>query len=648
MLAGLILGAAGAAAPAALIGLIVIGLNVDGPVGGSHESSRPRPTAAVGDARSVSCATRDLECERLTVAADPERPDAGMLDIVFGLHAAEGEREGTLVIATGGPGTSGLDAAGYYLSTLPPDVLDRYDVVFFDQRGVGRSTPLECPDGEGAYVEPPTIRDPNHGDEAASERWVRQCLEEAGVSREDLGVYATVRVADDLEAIRRRLGADRMHLYGESYGTVVLQQYAASYPASVEGLILDGPVDTSLEGPTFASEQLDAFEAVTEATLVACESDPECRSDFTGADPVATWDGLVVRLEEAAAIVEYPLLSGSSATRVVTIDDLLHLGLNLCYTEIDRVALLRTLAAASRDDLVPLLELAYRSAFVDPETLEPMASGAEGVALFLAVHCSNYGDGGTVDAMIHDLIARREQLVADGNPYAQTIWGDLPCLTGFAAPGTVERPGAPDGDFPTIILTATADPATPTAWADRIAAQASDAYLVRTEGGSHVTYGLGVPCPDDIVNAFLVSGELPGDRVSTCQGSVLAPYVSTPRASLAAYEDVAHALVAIEENIFESPVFLAWDGLPLSTACRHGGTMTLSFEALEQVDLEHCELIAGWALSGEVTLESDGTTAMVLSADNAELEYESSPSWLVTVRGTLDGQAVDLERQFNP
>jgi pimeloyl-ACP methyl ester carboxylesterase len=645
LLAAIILGLAGAAG---LAGAIAIGLNVDRSARDDLASSSPRPSAAVGDVRSVSCATPDLDCERLTVAADPADPEAGVLDIVFGVHPAEDEREGTLVIATGGPGTSGIGAAGYYLATIPPDVLDRYDVVFFDQRGVGRSSPLECPDSERSYVEPPTVRDPNAGDEAASGRWVQQCLSEAEVGGDDLSAFATVRVADDIDAIRRHLGTDGLFLYGESYGTIVLQQYAASYPARVDGLILDGPVDTTLDGPTFASEQLEAFESVTRATLAACAADAECLADFNGADPAATWDALVARLEQRGTVVDYPLLDGGSAARPVTIEDLLGIGLSMSYTEYDRVTLLRALAAASRDDLVPLLELAYRNAFVDPETLEPMAKGTEGLALFLAVHCSNYADGGSRDAMLHELIERREQLATDGNAYARTIWDDLPCLTGFAPAGAVERPGAPEGDFPTIILTATADPATPTQWADRVAAQASDAYLVRTEGGSHVTYGLGLPCPDDLVNDFLVSGDLPDDRISQCPGSVLAPYVSTLRESIAAYEDVADALVAIEANVSGSPAFLAWDGLPLTTACRHGGFMTLSWQADQEVELKQCELIAGWALSGKVRFQANGTTAMDLSAPNADLDYESSASWWVTVTGTLDGDAVDIARQFTP
>jgi hypothetical protein len=75
--------------------------------------------------------------------------------------------------------------------------------------------------------------------------------------------------------------------------------------------------------------------------------------------------------------------------------------------------------------------------------------------------------------------------------------------------------------------------------------------------------------------------------------------------------------------------------------------MTIQFAVNEEIALDRCELIDGWALSGQVTFEADGTTIMELTAPNAELDYESSPFWRVTVTGTLDGEPIAIERQFN-
>jgi pimeloyl-ACP methyl ester carboxylesterase len=646
LIAGAILGAAGLAV---VVGVAILFGSVRPSPDGSADGSPPAARPSAEDVDNVSCGVPDLACEQMTVRIDHNRSDDETLGVVFGVHAAEREHEGTLFILTGGPGSSGLDASPYYLSTLPPEVLDRFDVVFVDQRGVGRSAPLECPVAAQEYTVTPASGDPTDADDAWTARWVNRCLEEADVSADELDTYVTARVADDLDAYRRHLGIDRIHLYGESYGTALVQQYAASYPDHVAAAILDGPVDTLLDGPTFAFEQLSAFNAVTDATFAACEKDGACRADFANGDPAAAWTSLLEQVADGPAALDYPLLAGGTEVRRLTMQDLLDLGLTMTYTELDRVSLLRALAAASRNDLVPVLELAYRVGLVDPETLEPEAVSDDSLAVFLAVHCANYADAPTMDAIRDELSEFQEELAADGNAYASTIWDELPCLNGFVEAGqAVQRPGAPRGDFPTLVLTATADPATPTEWAERIAEQASDGYLVRTEGGAHVTFGLGLPCPDAMVVDLLVRGDVPDDPVTECAGTVLAPYVSLPRDTLGAYEDIAEALVAVEENVFASPAFLAWNGFPLETACRHGGSMTLRIAVNEEIALDGCELIDGWALSGLVAFEEDGTTTMELRASNAELSYESSPFWRVTVTGTLDGEPVEIERQFNP
>jgi pimeloyl-ACP methyl ester carboxylesterase len=58
--------------------------------------------------------------------------------------AGQTDRIGSLVVNPGGPGASGADAAIGLALTLPEDVLRRFDLVGFDPRGVGLSTPVEC------------------------------------------------------------------------------------------------------------------------------------------------------------------------------------------------------------------------------------------------------------------------------------------------------------------------------------------------------------------------------------------------------------------------------------------------------------------------------------------------------------------------
>ena len=63
--------------------------------------------------------------------------------------ATQHDRLGSLVINPGGPGGSGVDAAiGLAIDELPDAILDRFDIVGFDPRGIGLSHPLNCITGQ--------------------------------------------------------------------------------------------------------------------------------------------------------------------------------------------------------------------------------------------------------------------------------------------------------------------------------------------------------------------------------------------------------------------------------------------------------------------------------------------------------------------
>src|SRR5688500_1357122 len=90
---------------------------------------------------------RDLafECGRTEVPISYDEPQGATLPLflVRAHWTQQTDRIGSLVINPGGPGGSGADAAIGSALTLPEDVLRRFDVVGFDPRGVGLSTPVE-------------------------------------------------------------------------------------------------------------------------------------------------------------------------------------------------------------------------------------------------------------------------------------------------------------------------------------------------------------------------------------------------------------------------------------------------------------------------------------------------------------------------
>jgi pimeloyl-ACP methyl ester carboxylesterase len=174
------------------------------------------------------------ECRALVVPADHFDPDPRprLADVLYAVHPAAapaaGQTRRVLVLVTGGPGASGIADGSWTVDWLDPRITREFDVVTFDPRGVGGSGGVDCPAAAGRFYERSLTEEVARG-------FVELRLAEAGVPAEDLDQYGSAQVVEDLEAIRRALGRDRITLYGVSYGTVVAQAYAAAHPTGWTG-----------------------------------------------------------------------------------------------------------------------------------------------------------------------------------------------------------------------------------------------------------------------------------------------------------------------------------------------------------------------------------------------------------------------------
>ena len=165
---------------------------------------------------------------------DPFDPGADLPPVTLALtrHPATGTRLGTLVMNPGGPGGSGLDAAWGIRSAMPADILRAYDIVSWDPRGIGASTPpIDCGDD-------PDLESPE---------FMADCAQHTG----ELAAYLSGPYsAADLEAIRVALGEERLDYLGYSYGTIIGATFAADHPDQVGHFVLDGRPIRSSVGPT--------------------------------------------------------------------------------------------------------------------------------------------------------------------------------------------------------------------------------------------------------------------------------------------------------------------------------------------------------------------------------------------------------------
>ena len=215
-------------------------------------------------------------------------------------HPAISERKAAdpLFVLAGGPGMGAQEMYTAAAGAFARIHRDR-DIILVDQRGTGRSTPLQC-------KLDPLLLSPDRPEPATAIRdglidaATQQCLDILR-AKHDVAQYTTSVAVRDLEAVREALGAAQVNLYGVSYGSRVAQHYLRRYPDRVRSVILDGVVPPGLAlGPAIA---LDA-EAALGMILRRCAAQPACRKAF--GNPADTYQTLRARLAVAPRTLRMP------------------------------------------------------------------------------------------------------------------------------------------------------------------------------------------------------------------------------------------------------------------------------------------------------------------------------------------------------
>ncbi len=608
------------------------------------------PASGVQVVAEKDCPASEFTCVTLRVPLDHGEPAGAAMDVTFAVLAASGEREGVFVTAAGGPGASGISLADGYTSAFDPAIREAYDIVFFDPRGIGLSEPIQCLDASLAFYSTdvvPTLSAAAAEEFAAVAReYSADCIADTGVDPDNLAAYATDQVVEDLELFRRWLGIDQLHLYGESYGTQLVQVYAAAHPERVAALMLDGPVDLALEGTDYWLEGALSFEATLVHALESC--DEACVED-TGGDLLAIWDDLAAELQEGPRSYTLTLGDGTSETRELSFGDLETAAAAYVYAPSDQMLLQRAVAYAARGELAPMARMAAIGVGQDIETFEAYGDATWSDALYNAVQCSDYAYGsGDVDEREAAYLAQGAEAGIDAHRLGSVYYGDLPCVSWpVHAPPGPRPPHLTTDAYPTLVLASTTDPATPYAGALRLFEAAGDGYLVTQPGGPHVIFGRGNACPDDLVTAFLVDGTLPDERETTCDPMAPDPYYPIPPASADESSDPITVVLGIDDEIALSPDYWAWTGQKaLVIGCLHGGTLRYALDDVgSDVSLSECEMVAGLPLSGDGQIDDvEGTFSLdVTGPEGTDLAYVRSAEGALTVAGTWFGEPVDLE-----
>lgn len=437
------------------------------------------------------------ECAFLDVPLDPADPGGDTIELALARHPAEGDRLGSLLVNPGGPGSEARWLAFQAELIFPDEVLERFDIVAWDPRGVGASTSVNCLDDLDSFWA--ADRSPDSPAETAEVERVSRDLAEGCEERSAellpyLSSWATVA---DMERMREALGDDRLNYLGFSYGTLLGARFAERYPERVRALVLDGAIDPSLPPDEATREQALGFEASLEAFLDACEADDDC-AFRAGGDPAAGYDRLMAQIDAEPLPAE---LDGESRELGPGEADI-GVAAALYAGRDGWDALAGALNAAARGDGAPLLALA--DAYTGYEGDGRYSDENEA---FYATGCLD-GPAPTTEeiSMLAGSLAREAPRFGPA-----TVWLGLPCaywpVEGDAEPGALRAEGAPA----VLVLGTANDPATPLAWAEALAGQLTSGVLAVLDDEGHTAFGRGNACIDGIVVDYLVDLEVPPD-----------------------------------------------------------------------------------------------------------------------------------------
>ena len=441
-----------------------------------------------------------FDCADVTVPMDYAEPDGETVTLAVKRRAAgDDEPVGSLLVNPGGPGSSGIQLAEAAQLMFSSELLDGYDVVGFDPRGVGQSTPLDCVSDAELDVIRAEPADTSTEEGLAELRESAQelaaaCAENTG----DLLAHVdTVSAARDLDVLRHVLGEPQLDYLGYSYGTHLGAVYAELFPENVGRMVLDGGLDPSLSTAEIVRGQAAGFERAIRAYAEDCLSGPGC--PLSG-----DVDTAVGQIQDLLKLAEHtPLPTGTD--RELTAP-LMFSGIIMPLYD-DNYWMLLTAAldaAMNQQDGSQLLLLADLSAEREPDGTYLTNSTEANIA----INCIDY----PVSDDVADWRAEAQALAEISPTFGPTLaYGDVTCAEWPHEP-TVERaPVSAAGAEPIVVIGTTGDPATPYEWSEELADQLESGVLVTYEGEGHTAYGRGGECITRAVDDFLLAGTVPED-----------------------------------------------------------------------------------------------------------------------------------------
>jgi pimeloyl-ACP methyl ester carboxylesterase len=436
----------------------------------------------------------NYQCADLLVPIDYTELKTGTFNISVLKYPTTGEKKlGSLIVNPGGPGGSGVDYAYAAEYLFNPAILDAYDIVGFDPRGVGRSEPIICLTDKELDANYASDSKPDNEQELAqtlveSKKFIQQCEEK----NKHLTSFSTANAARDMDILRQAVGDKQLNYMGKSYGTFLGTLYAQFFPDKVGRMVLDGAVDPAITNFQQALTQAVGFDKAFAAFVTDCSKRSNCplpRDKSAAIDEVKKILSQLEKKPNERLSESLALLGTASAL----------------YDSATGWPKLRTaIKAVKQGKAGKFLELAdnYTGRTEDGYTTNEFDSGA-------IIDCLDFADNRSVEEMKADAQVFAKQAPLFG-PYL--AYGGLICQY-FETPKASEVLPT-DTANPIVIIGTTGDPATPYEWAQGLHKILTNSVLISLTGDGHTGQGQGNKCVDGQVDDFYLTNKSP--KTSSC------------------------------------------------------------------------------------------------------------------------------------
>ena len=476
------------------------------------------------DWQDCSDGTSPFQCGTVTVPLDYEHPDGRTITLALKkLPASDGDAEhGSLFLNPGGPGGSGVEAVAD-APRAPEELRAAYDIIGFDPRGVGQSTPITCWTDDEIKQ---SLTDPGNGDISptnplrgitsknvpAQEKIDRgtanaaRCAQHSEVP-ELLDHVGTRNVARDMDVLRATNGNATLNYLGISYGTHIGAVYADLFPGRVGRVVLDSAVDPSKREIDRNAETVAFKEGVLRQYVEHCQPQSDCPLTGSTDEAIAQLTAFVDGLDQA------PLTAPDSSATINT-QDAIGIIQQHAVAQPDWDALTAMLAPAMNNRDGALMVAAKQSTLASqlPTTAEQAVAGANTLFMSAAVICNDYPD--TADT-VSDWDAQAAAERKTSPFFGGTSNGlDAYCRGWGHRAQTPPQETHAEGSDPILVVGLTKDSRTLYPWAQSLTDQLDNGHLLTVEGYGHVTFGSNA-CATAAMTDFLVNGTVPAEG-TTC------------------------------------------------------------------------------------------------------------------------------------